>query len=236
MVADIGFEEFQRNEIANSVQRGYGSLSDSQLRLAVKHKWNIMTAAQRGQYTRLALASQSAQGAPRAARLGSSSRTLPGITLNGPSSGSGTGSTPRSYGHMTPVKREAKHENESPGEFSDDDASDNPVPRVSKAVEKSRLQKLLGTASPEVLESEVEKAKAILGRLAKALGEQKDHSPDAQQWLQQVEGLQKQVISTPTIIGVVGNTGCGKSSTINALLDEERLVSSPIFHFSRLPP
>ena len=36
--------------------------------------------------------------------------------------------------------------------------------------------------------------------------------------------LRDQSTDTPTIIGVVGNTGAGKSSVINAILDEERLV------------
>ncbi len=36
--------------------------------------------------------------------------------------------------------------------------------------------------------------------------------------------LEKHEVNTPTIIGVVGNTGAGKSSVINAMLDEVRLV------------
>lgn len=36
--------------------------------------------------------------------------------------------------------------------------------------------------------------------------------------------MRNEKIDTPTIIGVVGNTGAGKSSVINAILEEERLV------------
>lgn len=49
-------------------------------------------------------------------------------------------------------------------------------------------------------------------------------SPDAEQWVQQIDNLKKQAVKTRTIIGVVGNMGAGKSSVINAMFDEERLV------------
>lgn len=43
-------------------------------------------------------------------------------------------------------------------------------------------------------------------------------------WLKQINDIQSSAERTRTIIGVVGNTGAGKSSVINALLDEERIV------------
>ncbi|KAK0126069.1 hypothetical protein ONS95_007689 [Cadophora gregata] len=65
---------------------------------------------------------------------------------------------------------------------------------------------------------------AFLGELRKPLDGFTQENKDAQHWVAQIEQLQNQKVDTPTIIGVVGNTGAGESSVINAMLEEERLV------------
>jgi hypothetical protein len=86
------------------------------------------------------------------------------------------------------------------------------------------LQQLMAETSAEKLEAGVQKALAILDTLKDPLMEYEGPGEDAQQWLKTIENLQKQAVQKRTVVGVVGNTGAGKSSVINALLDEERLV------------
>lgn len=100
----------------------------------------------------------------------------------------------------------------------------SPAPSAARPVVDTRLQELMATATPEVLEAEVEKGLQLLHRLAACLSQQMQSSQDAQQWMTQINSLLQQDIKQPTVIGVVGNTGAGKSSVINAMLDEERLV------------
>ncbi|KAH7364551.1 putative GTPase SLIP-GC [Rhexocercosporidium sp. MPI-PUGE-AT-0058] len=102
-----------------------------------------------------------------------------------------------------------------------------PSPAIPEAKQPSmneRFQKLISEGTPDELEAEVRSCQAFLGELRKPLDEFLAHSKDAHHWVAQIEQLQKQNVDTPTIIGVVGNTGAGKSSVINAVLEEERLV------------
>ena len=104
-----------------------------------------------------------------------------------------------------------------------------------------QLHTLLSDAGPEVLESSVRQGVKLLEKLKQPLESKASDSSDASQWIEQIgtcaswfrvdgilmvaiENVRKQAVPTKTIIGVVGNTGAGKSSVINAMLDEERLV------------
>ena len=79
--------------------------------------------------------------------------------------------------------------------------------------------------TPDQLEKGVEKGVAILDRLKLLLAPKEGgDAAEVGQWLQTIDNVHKQAVRTRTVIGVVGNTGAGKSSVINALMDEERLL------------
>ncbi|KAI4715999.1 hypothetical protein E4T48_07804 [Aureobasidium sp. EXF-10727] len=85
------------------------------------------------------------------------------------------------------------------------------------------LQALAKEESPEKLEAGVKYGVKMLDQLVEAFEPGKE-TEDVKQWLQQIELVRQEATGARTVVGVVGNTGAGKSSVINAILDEERLV------------
>jgi len=102
-----------------------------------------------------------------------------------------------------------------------DTEAQNSIPKRSQ--ENTRPQTVIEEATPEVLEAEVQTSKAFLEIVRIPLEGKVTHQ-DVTHWVKQISNLENRKVDTPTIIGVVGNTDAGKSSVINALLDEERLV------------
>lgn len=86
------------------------------------------------------------------------------------------------------------------------------------------IRELTKQETVEVLEAGVARSMKILEKLEATFSQVAAVSPDAQHWIDSINKLKEQPNRSRAIIGVVGNTGAGKSSVINALLDEERLV------------
>lgn len=106
-----------------------------------------------------------------------------------------------------------------PNIFGMDERAESDIPST-----QTSLQRMLQDHSPERLEAAVKKGFTVLSAIEEPLSSLHKNS-DAQKWLEQIEILRRSsATKTRTVIGVVGNTGAGKSSVINAILDEERLV------------
>jgi hypothetical protein len=86
------------------------------------------------------------------------------------------------------------------------------------------LQAFKDETSLDLLELAVQKGMQIIKSVRTPIAAQSNSQADAEEWVTQIDALRTQAEQTRTVVGVVGNTGAGKSSVINALLDEERLV------------
>ncbi|KAI1170844.1 hypothetical protein F4777DRAFT_91817 [Nemania sp. FL0916] len=113
-------------------------------------------------------------------------------------------------GHATPALQL------NAGEKSGDSESQ------SESNEASNLGKLCEHVTLDTLEPGVAVATRLLDQLRDVLSTHTN--PDVDNWIKSIVDLSKRTTPNRTVVGVVGNTGAGKSSVINALLDEERLL------------
>ncbi|KAI4946500.1 hypothetical protein J4E91_007188 [Alternaria rosae] len=86
------------------------------------------------------------------------------------------------------------------------------------------IRSVVELQDPDVLEAGVSTSLKVLASLKDKFLTYSTSNAEARVWLQAIEKLIPQAQRKRTVVGVVGNTGAGKSSVINAMLDEERLV------------
>ena len=96
-------------------------------------------------------------------------------------------------------------------------------PMEPETLDLTNLKKLTSEDSLDTLETAVQRGLQLLDSLTAPLDDTKDGEM-VPKWLEAVEKLRGLAERTRTIVAVVGGTGAGKSSTINALLDVERLL------------
>ncbi|ROV95754.1 hypothetical protein VPNG_08780 [Cytospora leucostoma] len=97
--------------------------------------------------------------------------------------------------------------------------------QAAAARETNYIEQVVNKTSTEDLEAGVEVGVQYLESLKTPLQAALENGDtQAAHWLESIEQLQQEAKPARTVVGVVGNTGAGKSSVINALLDEERLL------------
>jgi hypothetical protein len=87
----------------------------------------------------------------------------------------------------------------------------------------SNIKQLMDSGSTEQLIIGVNTASGLLKKITGIL-ERLDENPAVQEIVDDAVNLQKRTNARGAVVGVVGSTGSGKSSVINAVLDEECLV------------
>lgn len=87
------------------------------------------------------------------------------------------------------------------------EAEVNPAGNQSNNKHSELLQQLILHGSVHDLENEVKQSRTFLASLELPFQEHKTTNADTTQYLTNIQDLQKQVVDTPIIIGIVGNTG-----------------------------
>jgi hypothetical protein len=149
-------------------------------------------------------------------------QTANGRTLSSPAPPAGSayrGSSQQAFtvaAPSVPPSREASVKAEVAA-IVKDELDENNEPETSPV----QLQTLFQDVDVKTMEKGVDRGLELLYKLGKTL--EGVESPDIKAWREQIAKIRKQAEFQKCVIGVVGNTGAGKSSVINALLEEERV-------------
>jgi predicted GTPase len=94
------------------------------------------------------------------------------------------------------------------------------------APELSNLRHLVSFMDPTILQIGVERGVKVLNSLDKVFSEANSSNINLPaSWKKAMESLRSFTKPSRTVVAVMGNTGAGKSSVVNALLDEEKCVT-----------
>lgn len=131
-------------------------------------------------------------------------------------------------GHLTKASEHTKNEahNEMEDTKMEDVGTDDTRetwPSVHD-VTFDHLRAAMQSTSPDLLEQHFYVARDIAEQLLQHLSELKDTNTAVLRLVRSITELLGQGEPSRTVIGVLGNTGSGKSSTINALLGEHKLL------------
>lgn len=111
------------------------------------------------------------------------------------------------------------------GDLNPTDEQDLPVESGEETLhfDGSYMREFYKVTDVKRLEATTKRGLALLSTL-ESLVHTQESDGETNDWLKQIALVKKLAVRTRTVVGVVGNTGVGKSSVLNALLDEERLI------------
>lgn len=103
-------------------------------------------------------------------------------------------------------------------------AEGNATSETNLAKDTPNLTQLMSEDGLQILEKAFDIGSDVLSDLATPLERAASTNVGATPWLKAVNDLRNEVKQMRFVVGIIGDTGAGKSSVINALLDEERLL------------
>ncbi|KAF1844626.1 uncharacterized protein K460DRAFT_282081 [Cucurbitaria berberidis CBS 394.84] len=122
--------------------------------------------------------------------------------------------------YQTPVK-ESAHLFDPDSLFN---REPSPLSQDESPLTDRHIRTIIDQQNPDILDAGVARSMVVLEKLRQKFLQYALFHVDAQSWVLAIEKLVPLAERKRTVVGVVGNTGAGKSSVINAMLDEERLV------------